>query len=321
MLESEKKIFLIINLSFFGDILLTNALCQNIKKNYPDSKIVFCVNKPFYDAAKYQLYVDDVICMDKRGNHSGFLGLLRFIHNCPYRNKIDTAFVIYGNDRGIILSYFLGAKNIFSGSKNITKYLLTKNFFDFDDYQSMQDINGNFIKALTGKKSDVVPIKYIPNVENDAFIEKFSNEYKGKELVALCTTSKNKEKDMPVQTATEIVEKLTNAGKVVIYVGAGEEAKIYTDSMKQSGCTNFVDLTDKTTINQLAGVLQICKGLISVDTGTMHLACAVGTPVAAVFYKTDMIARWAPRDFLYKSVVIDRDYSAQYICDKFNSMF
>ena len=69
----EQKIFLVINLSFFGDVLLTNTLCQNIKQEYPDSKIVFLVNKPFYDAAKYQYCVDDVICFDKKMNTRVYL--------------------------------------------------------------------------------------------------------------------------------------------------------------------------------------------------------------------------------------------------------
>lgn len=321
MQNQKQKIFLIINLSYFGDILLTNALCQNIKRNYPDSKIVFCVNKPFYEAAKYQVCVDDVIVVDKRAKHRGLSGLIKFVLNCPYRNKIDTAFIIYGNDRGILLSYFLGCKNRISGSSNITKYLLTDNFFDFDDLKSMQDINAAFIKALTAKKADVVPIKYIPDTSFDVLIDKLQQTYAGKEIVVLCATSKNKEKDMPLQTGVELVEKLTSANKAVFYVGAGKEAKMFANGLKKQGCVNFVDLTDVTTINQLARVLKMSKGLISVDTGTMHLACALQVPAACVFYKTDMIARWAPRASLYKSVVVDRDYSGEYILKKFESLF
>lgn len=318
--KTGEKIFLIINLSFFGDVLLTNALCRNIKQNYPDSKIVFCVNKNFYEAAKYQTCVDDVICFDKHGEHSGVIGLIKFVLNCPYRNKIDTAFIIYANDRGIVLSYLLGCKNRISGALRIVKHLLTKNFFDFENFKHMQDLNACMIKALTGKTAVVYPIKYIPDLSADTFIDKLQQTYKGKEIVALCATSKNKEKDMQPQIGAQLVEKLTSAGKTVFYVGAGKEARKFADGMKRLGCVNFVDLAGVTTINQLARVLTMCQGLISVDTGTMHLACALDVPVAGIFYKTDTIERWAPRDFLYKSVVVDRDYSADYILQKFNTL-
>ena len=317
MQNNKQKTFLIINLSYFGDVLLTNSLCQNIKKNYPDSKVVFCVNKNFYEAAKNQVCVDDVICMDKCGEHKGFLGLIKFILNCPYRNKIDVAFITYSNDRGILISYLLGSKRRITATLNYTRCLLTDVYLEVNHFKSTQDINGSFIEALTGRPAEIVPIKYNPDLSPDTFIDKLAQLYQNREIVALCTTSKNKEKDMPVKTAVEIVEKLTKLDKTVFYLGAGAEARKFADDMKKSGCVNFVDLTNVTSINQLARILKMCKGLISVDTGTMHLACALGVPVEVIFYKTDMIEKWAPRDFLYKSIVIDKDYSSEYILQKF----
>ena len=111
----NSKTFLVINLSCFGDILLTNSLCQNLKMNYPDSKIVFMVDKPFEDVAKYQKDVDDVLVFDKLKT-KGFFKLLKYAKNCTYKNKIDAAFVIYGNSRGLILSKLLGVKQIVSGA-------------------------------------------------------------------------------------------------------------------------------------------------------------------------------------------------------------
>lgn len=320
METDNKKTFLIINLSYFGDVLLTNTLCQNLKKVYPDSKIVFLVNTPFYEAAKFQLCVDDVICFDKRHKNRGILGLLKFIFNCPYRNKIDTAFIIYGNDRGILISYLLGCKRRISGPTQYTKYFLTDIHRETDGFKNMQDINGNFIKAITHNKGDVLPICYQPDETISSLIPKLRKLYKGQDIVSLCTTSKNKEKDMPVKTAVEIVEKLTRLGKTVFYLGAGAEARKFADDMKKSGCVNFVDLTNITSINELALVLKMSNSLISVDTGTMHLACAVQVPVVCVFYRQNTISKWAPRESMYKSVIIDRDYSSDYILKKLEAL-
>lgn len=317
---AEEKIFLVINLSFFGDVLLTNSLCQNIKKNYPESKVVFLVNKSFYEAAKYQTCVDDVICIDKNNEHKGFWGLYKFASKCKYKNKIDTAFIIYGNDRGILLSYLLNCKRRISGPTKFTKYLLTDLHVENDGFVNMQDVNGNFSQAVTGRKAEVLPIKFKPCCESDMFIQKLKKDFENQEVIALCTTSKNNAKDMPVDTAIEIIKRLNSRNKTVFYVGAGSEARSFADNIKKSGCLNFVDLTDATTINQLGAVLKMCKGLISVDTGTMHLACAVETPVVSVFYRTETIEKWAPRDFLYKSAVIDQDYSSDYICSVLDNL-
>ena len=81
--------------------------------------------------------------------------------------------------------------------------------------------------------------------------------------------------------------------------------------MHKRGCTDFENLVNATSISSLANIMKLCKVVISVDTGTMHLACAVGAPIAVVFYKPDMIEKWAPREFLYKSIVIKDNYSTQ----------
>lgn len=312
---NSEKIFLVVNLSFFGDVLLTNSLCQNIKLNYPDSKVVFLVNEPFYEAAKNQVGVDDVLVFDKRHKNKGLLGLLKFVFSCPYKNKIYASFVMYDNDRGNLISFLLGAKIRVAGGVNISKFLVNKKH-SHDDLPSIhaQDTNGDFIKALTGKDAEVLPIKYITNPSVDVFACSLASKYKGKDIIGLCTVSKNKEKDMPVDAAIEIINKYNQEGKVVFFFGAGKDCVDYVNELHKRGCTDFENLVNATSISSLANIMKLCKVVISVDTGTMHLACAVGAPIAVVFYKPDMIEKWAPREFLYKSIVIKDNYSTQNIC-------
>ena len=57
------------------------------------------------------------------------------------------------------------------------------------------------------------------------------------------------------------------------------------------------NLTGKTTLVELASILKNSKLLISGDSGPVHLACAVGTPVIALF-RNDIPGkgpkRWGP---------------------------
>jgi heptosyltransferase-2 len=47
------------------------------------------------------------------------------------------------------------------------------------------------------------------------------------------------------------------------------------------------NLVGRTDLATLAGVLSLCRGLVTNDSGAMHLAAAVGTSVTAVFGPTD----------------------------------
>jgi heptosyltransferase-2 len=48
-----------------------------------------------------------------------------------------------------------------------------------------------------------------------------------------------------------------------------------------------LDLVGGTDLRQLIGVLSLCAAFVSNDSGAMHLASAVGTPVVALFGPTD----------------------------------
>jgi ADP-heptose:LPS heptosyltransferase len=50
---------------------------------------------------------------------------------------------------------------------------------------------------------------------------------------------------------------------------------------------NIIDLTGRTSIPQLVEVIAAAGSVISCDTGTMHLASALGTDLVALFGSTD----------------------------------
>ena len=222
---------------------------------------------------------------------------------------------MYDNERGILISSLLNSRKRISGPNKIFKWLLTDIHWERkNELVHMQDINGDFIRTLTGKNGEILPIKYQPNQENDELIEKIKKQFSEKEIIGLCTVSKQKEKDMPVDTAINLINQLTSQDKTVFLFGAGTECRNYADELKRKGCLNFVDLIDQTTIYQMANIMQLCKVVISIDTGTMHLAYATGTPTVCIFYKKDMITKWAPRKSLYPhTVVIDKNQTAKNI--------
>ena len=71
----------------------------------------------------------------------------------------------------------------------------------------------------------------------------------------------------------------------VLLFGKVEERPIVYEVLRHLGAKG-IDLTGKTGLLQLAAVLERCSLLVTNDTGTMHIATAVGTPVVALFGPT-----------------------------------
>lgn len=316
------KTFLVINTSFFGDTLLTDPLCRNIKLEYPVSKVVFMVNKPFVEVAKYMDGVDEVICYDKKGEHKGLAGFWRFYqtYKVQYKNKIDVAFVIYGNERGIVLSKLLGAKKIYSDNTGLIRLFLDNGEIDYKGRRHTQDKHNTLLELYIGKKVESIPMLYLPPTEAvnrvDILWQKY-NIQADDELVAICTTTKRKEKDMPVADCTELIASLSQQGKKVLYVGAGQVAVEYVKDLHKLHCNDFIDLTNQTTIAELAEVLKRCKVTVSVDTGTMHLICALHIPLIALFYvyTQEHLNSWAPKKFYPHRLMTGADLSVEAMLD------
>jgi heptosyltransferase-2 len=75
----------------------------------------------------------------------------------------------------------------------------------------------------------------------------------------------------------------------ILLFGKEEERPIADEILQYLG-TDGIDLTGKTGLLQLAALLERCTLLVTNDTGTMHMATAVGIPVAALFGSTPPLA-------------------------------
>jgi len=289
MSKSEEKVFLIFNTACFGDVLICNSLCRNIKRKYPKSKLVFIVDKPFYDVAKFQDGVDEVIVYDKKGVHKGFRGFLKFVKEFPYK-KPFASFVAYRNARNVWVSRLIGAKHIFESGK-----------FVMDKPAQLQVLS--LLEKLTEEKLENLPLVY-----NAPVVEVVEGDY-----VVLCTTSKRETKDMPIEIAVGLINKITAERNLkVVFTGSGQKSVEYAEQLQSAGC-DFINMVNKTTIPELAAVLKKSKALISVDTGTMHLGYAVSTPLVVIFYEENMSKCWAPDTNLYNAVLIEKNQSSENI--------
>ena len=73
---------------------------------------------------------------------------------------------------------------------------------------SSQDKHNQLIKPLTHKKIENLPIRYeVENSLPENVKEFFNND---KKYIALCTTSKLIEKDMPIETAIDLINQISN---------------------------------------------------------------------------------------------------------------
>ncbi|MBZ0279838.1 MAG: glycosyltransferase family 9 protein [Anaerolineae bacterium] len=80
--------------------------------------------------------------------------------------------------------------------------------------------------------------------------------------------------------------------QIILVGGKGDD----TEAVKAAMQTQPLDLTAQTTLPELAGIIQKADLFIGADSGVMHIAAAIGTPVIAVFGPSnpDAWGAWTP---------------------------
>ncbi|MBU1128131.1 MAG: glycosyltransferase family 9 protein [Candidatus Omnitrophica bacterium] len=104
-------------------------------------------------------------------------------------------------------------------------------------------------------------------------------------------------KRWPVERFAKVADSVVDHfGYDVVLVGAGDAEELSARVARRMRNRSF-DLTDMLRVGELAEVLRRGKLLISNDSGPVHVATAVGTPVVCVFGRSDpglSPKRWRP---------------------------
>ena len=114
--------------------------------------------------------------------------------------------------------------------------------------------------------------------------------------VALAPGSKMAAKKWPLERYSQFVGRvLKDDPEVSIVIIGGPEDKEEGDRIcSQNDSNRVISLAGKTNIIESAAALSLCDIYVGNDTGTMHLASAMGVPCVAIFSSRGNPGRWEP---------------------------
>lgn len=309
MLKKPEKIFLIICTGYFGDVILTAKLSKDIKKYYPESKLVYICDSPYISVAENLPGVDEVIEYNRKVN-SYPLKYIDFIFNFPYRNKIAHSFIIHKKKESRkFLAKMLGSKKITAwehfGNTSFSKQLEKED----PKYKKVAYFNANLLSVLTGKKTDDSDVEFIVPTSSQKKIDEYLSKFNYKSLVGINPQAQDLDKTWDVCEFIKLVRKLIECGITPVITGISKDGTKFTDALvedKTIDVNAYINLMDKTNFCELGALYKRCSHVVSVDTGSSHMACAVGTPTTVLFYKNNFCA-WAPLDTQKNTFIYNPD--------------
>ena len=110
---------------------------------------------------------------------------------------------------------------------------------------------------------------------------------------AVAPGSKWESKIWPEERFIEVVRRLMTGCDALPVIFGGAEDREKGERMIETWGRG-VNAAGELSVRESAALLRDCRLYLGNDTGTMHLAAAVGTPCVAIFAATDWIGKWTP---------------------------
>ncbi len=265
-----KKI-LVFSFSFIGDAVLSTAVIRPLRAHFPDAYITFLVGPRASDLLATDPNIDAVIVYDNSGEHAGWRGRLRLIKALRH-DKFD----LVVNLRDSLMAWCIGGEHwgMVRGESNrhaVTRYLEVLQKRDVDTTgahphlqltEDEQTTAQRFL-AEAGWTSERLLIGIHPG---------------GNWVYKLWDAGNY------ARVANALIEK--RDATILLFAGPDERER-------QAQVANMMDvppiLVQTENLRHLAALISVCDVYIGNDTGPMHIAAAVNTPVVALFGSTNPI--------------------------------
>jgi len=310
--ETEFKNILVVRTDRLGDVVLTTPAIGALRKAFPKARISMMVSPATVDLLRRNPYLDEVIVYDRFKEHHGLKGYWKFVLELRQK-KFDLA-VIYHTKRRINLVCFLAGIPSRIGYRNDKfGFLLTHGLPDTRPLGIKHEVEYclDVLKPL-GVPSDFSQIQLFLDPEAEQWAERIFSQYKissSDSVIAIHSGASCHSRIWPVERYAELIKRLAQYYSAKIIIIGGKDSLGEPTKLKSLIPESVIDLAGQTTVPQLMSLLKRCRLLVSNDSGPVHVAVGLGTPVISIFGRNQpgiSPNRWrplGPRDiFLNKQV-------------------
>jgi len=318
------KRIIVIDLLYLGDLLFAYPFFEGLRKMFPEARIDLVANSNFSEIMRANENIDHVYSYNKNWPTARSYNFAKKMKMNNYQLGIN----IHGNWRTALLLKLISpeksigyggkARGIFLDEevdKNIDSHMiefylefleklqqskLLEEYFADEKKTSGSFIsenvreNKNFTHKKNGRTFPSLNVAENHQQNAEAKLKKIGLELKD-EFIVLNTGGSWETKRWPEEYFAEIADQLNKKGYKILFVGGpSDKERVNYICNKIDNQKMIYNLSGKTSLLELAAVLERTKLMISGDTGPVHVAAAVGSNTAAIFGPSDE-EMYAPR--------------------------
>ena len=272
--KSQVKRILVITLSNVGDIILTTPVIRALSKEIPGSRIDIMVGPQGREIFDHDPRIFKLIIYDKHLPITEKRRLQLKLKKLRYDLVVDI--------RNTVFPLLIGPKYRTATVQKFPKSILHK-----------RESHLYRLKSLGIDNLEELPFIHITKEDED-HVEKLIKESNILDpIVVVNPGAKSHLKRWTIDGFAQVADMLIAECKAnMVFVGLEEDEAIAKDVIAKMKHKPH-NLVNKTSLRELAGLLKRSRLLITNDSAPLHLGCAVGVKVVALFGPTDP-AKYGP---------------------------
>lgn len=271
---------LIIHTAFIGDIVLSTPLVRKLKDLYPESEITYVTTPAGAAILKNNPNISELITYDKRGMHKGIKGVLELSRRLRSKN-FNLVITPHRYLRSSLISWLTRAPERIGYDSAAGSFLFNRKVSHGKGKHEVEKLLA-FAEGNEGKRYE---IELYPAEADEKRIEKLIEEkgFQGKKIAAIAIGSRWFTKKWPLEYFNTVIRELGKRKDIgIILVGGKEESFLNAEITE-----NTLDLRGKTTLLELAAVLERSDVVVTNDSSPIHIASAFQKPhIIAIFGPT-----------------------------------
>jgi heptosyltransferase-2 len=287
---SQVNRILVRGVNWVGDTVLSYPTVQQLKALFPKSHLAILIPSYLVDLWKTFPYVDEIIPFQKKGGIGSIWEDLNLSESLKERN-FDLAVILPRSFRSAFHIYLARIPIRIGYQSEGRSLLLTHRIRRTKEI--LQDHRVHYYRKLIeplGKIESPPSPQIFLREEDRRWADRVLKDLgipEGKPLIGMNPgATYGLAKCWYPDRFGELGKRLAEQWQTrTLLFGKEDERPIVHEILHHLG-TKGIDLTGKTGLLQLAALLERCSLLVTNDTGTMHVATAVGTPVVALFGST-----------------------------------
>ena len=290
--RAEKRI-LILPTTKIGDFVCTTPVYREIKKKLPNSFLAVAITEDIYGLVKNNPYIDEIIFIDDY--RLGLSKKLRFLSGIRKYN-FNWAVNLAPTFNYSILPIWLKAKNRVT-CVSAHRGLLAKIAFLFNNFRleykihtSKSKHNLELLKFLGIKYSDKKKELFVPDKENKKAKDflRINGVLNEELIIGISVTAGNKFKEWGRKKFAKLADMLASElGARVIFLGTKADLTAIGEVVEHMKFKPLI-AAGKFKLEELPGLIKNLSLFISVDTGPIYIAEAVGTPTIDIAGPVDI---------------------------------